>query len=255
VGPALPDGREPRPKPMRKSGDLNDTVYRMLKEMILSGRLRPGNRLVHQDLADQLSVSRTPVRESLERLYQEGYAGRRPRRGYHVAEFNTADARDLYETREALEIFAFRKTCERGFSRAAISRLQALNRDYARMFPESVSRRRLQLDEEFHLTLAGFSTNPFLCRTLAAVFEKIGLKRRLDGYGLIVNDDPLRDHQALVQAIADGRLDEAEQVLTHHIRQACLRLLHHLDVNGAVPLAGETAPEGHRRPPARTRGP
>ena len=134
----------PAPEPLRKKGDLNDTVYWRIKEMILSGRLRPGNKLVHQELADQLSVSRTPVRESLERLYQEGYAGRRPRRGYYVAELNTADARDLYETREALEIFAFRKSCELGFSRQAIAELKALNLDYGRMFPESVSRKRLR---------------------------------------------------------------------------------------------------------------
>jgi DNA-binding GntR family transcriptional regulator len=220
------------PEPRRK-GDLNDRVYRTIKELILSGRLRPGNRLGHQELADQLSVSRTPVRESLERLYQEGYAGRKPRRGYHVAEFNVADARDLYETREALEIFAFRKTCELGFSKQAIAELKALNSDYARMFPESVSRRRLQVDQEFHLKLAGLSLNPFLCRMLADVFEKIGLKRRLDGYGLAVNMDPLRDHQVLVAAIAQRRLEEAEKILRRHIRQACLRLLRHLEANAS----------------------
>lgn len=222
------------PEPVRKNGDLNDTVYRRIKELILSGQLRPGNRLVHQDLADQLAVSRTPVRESLERLYQEGYAGRRLRRGYFVAEFNTTDARDLYETREALELFAFRKTCELGFSPDTIAALRALNEEYASMFPEAISRRRLQVDEAFHLTLASFCQNPFLCRALAGVFEKIGLKRRLDGHGLVVNEDPLKDHQALVAAIADHRLEDAETILRRHIRQACLRLLRHLEINATV---------------------
>src|SRR5260221_6721083 len=98
-----------------KKGDTNDFVYRSLKELILSGRLRPGNRLVHQELGDRLAVSRTPVREALERLYQEGYAGRRPRRGYFVAEFDVGNIRDLYGTREALEIFAYDSCCAAGF--------------------------------------------------------------------------------------------------------------------------------------------
>jgi DNA-binding GntR family transcriptional regulator len=223
---------------MPKKGDLNDSVYNKLKELILSGRLRPGNRLVHQELADQLSVSRTPVRESLERLYQEGYAGRRPRRGYIVTELGVADARDLYETREALEVFAFRKTCELGFSKRMIQDLRDINETYAGMFPESMSRERLQVDHAFHLKLAGFAQNPFLCRTLDSVFDKIGLKRRLDGQALIVNDTPLQDHYALIAAIEEQRFDEAEKGLQQHIRQACVRLMRHLELNGATPASG-----------------
>lgn len=153
----------------RTSGDLNKSVYSALKEMILSGKLRPGLRLVHQDLADILNVSRTPVRKSLERLYQEGYAGRRSRRGYFVAEVET---------------------------------LEGMNTEYAQMFPATVNRARLMVDQNLQRTLASFCGNEHLCKTLVAVFEKIELKkRRLDGYGLVVGDAPLQDHLTLVEAI------------------------------------------------------
>lgn len=212
-----------------KKGDLNDYVYRALKELILSGRLRPGNRLVHQELADRLSVSRTPVREALERLYQEGYAERRPRRGYFLAEFDAADVKGLYGTREALEIFAYETTCAAGFRKEDIAQLGAINDHYISLFHEQASRERLHVDQQFHLKLASFSGNFELCRTLESVFEKISLKRRLDGYGLSVSDEPLRDHRALFSAISEGRYPEGREILKRHIQEASLRLIRHLE--------------------------
>jgi DNA-binding GntR family transcriptional regulator len=199
--------------------------------MILAGKLRPGVRLVHQDLADQLSVSRTPVRESLERLYQEGYAGRRSRRGYFVAEVGTSQVKDLYGTREALEIYALQSVCARGFTTHEIEALEKLNDDYAKMFPASVSRARLQVDQSFHRTLASFSGNEHLCKTLIDVFERIELKRRLDGYGLVVGDKPLNDHLDIVAAIKNRDYAKAESVLREHIRQGSERLLEFLNAN------------------------
>jgi DNA-binding GntR family transcriptional regulator len=223
-----------------KKGDTNDFVYRSLKELILSGRLRPGNRLVHQELGDRLEVSRTPVREALERLYQEGYAGRRPRRGYYVAEFDATSIRDLYGTREALEIFAYDSTCAAGFREDDISELAALLNQYAALFPGTVSRARLELDKQFHLKLASFCRNAELGRTLESVFEKISLKRRLDGQGLVSGNDPLKDHTTLLAAITEGRYQGGRDILQRHIREACDRLLHHLEQDSgySVELAG-----------------
>ncbi|WP_181164682.1 GntR family transcriptional regulator [Amaricoccus solimangrovi] len=219
------------PKALRKAGDLNEAVYSALKEMIMSGKLRPGVRLVHQDLADQLSVSRTPVRESLERLYQEGYAGRRARRGYFVAEVGSGEVRDLYGTREALETHALRTVCARGFTQQEVERLEQINAEYAKMFPASVNRARLLVDQNFHQTLASFSGNEHLCKTLMAVNEKIELKRRLDGHGLTVGNQPLEEHQDLVAAIRSGDCEKAENVLRAHIRHASDRLRDHLEAN------------------------
>jgi DNA-binding GntR family transcriptional regulator len=79
-----------------------DVTYEAIKRDILGNRLRPGTKLTHRMLAENLGVSRTPVRESLERLYQEGYVTRILNRGYFVAEINEQEVRVLYQTREAL---------------------------------------------------------------------------------------------------------------------------------------------------------
>lgn len=216
------------PKTISK-GELSDFVYQSLKELILSGRLKPGNRLVHQELGDRLQVSRTPIREALERLNQEGYAVRRPRRGFVVAEFDASQVRDLYGTREALEIYAFDVSCATGFSKKNIVELEAVNKQYAAMFPGPVSRARLEMDQTFHLTLASFSMNEELRRTLGLVFEKIILKRRVDGHGVMVGDAPLREHKALIAAMKEERYDEGREILKRHIREACNRLLNYIE--------------------------
>ena len=186
---------------------------------------------MHQDLADQLSVSRTPVRESLERLYQEGYAGRRARRGYFVAEVGFSEVRDLYDTREALEMHAFRTTAGKGFTGEQVDELLQLNEEYAALFPDVVNRVRLKVDQTFHRTLASFSGNEHLCKTLDAIYERIALKRRLDGSGLAVGDQPLREHQAFAEAVGKKQYEDAEETLRNHIRHASIRHLKHLEAN------------------------
>src|ERR1700722_3221496 len=70
----------------------NEATYIEIKRLILSDHFGGGNKLVHEDLAEQLHVSRTPVREALERLYQEGFVTRLPRRGFYVARITRDEA-------------------------------------------------------------------------------------------------------------------------------------------------------------------
>src|SRR5437868_2942248 len=109
---------------------LVESVYQSIKESILGNRLRPGNKLTHQGLAESLGVSRTPVRESLERLYQEGYVTHIPNRGFFVAEIDAQEVRQLYQTREALETYGLMLVFRTGMQSAAMKRLKAINASY-----------------------------------------------------------------------------------------------------------------------------
>jgi DNA-binding GntR family transcriptional regulator len=208
----------------------NAFVYATLKQWILTGRLRPGNKLIPQELANALDVSRTPIRESLERLHQEGYAGRQPRRGYFVVEIDTDDVRDLYETREALELFALNQTLQNEVAAADIAALRKTNVKYAKMFgPNSgLTHDRLQLDRAFHLQLAELSGNRYLCGMLDATFEKLIFKRRVDGSGPLPSEAPFKDHEAVIDALETRNVKKATQVLSHHIQGGCDRLLRYL---------------------------
>ena len=210
-------------------------TYERLKDAILSNRLKPGSKLGHQLLAEMLGVSRTPVRESLERLSQEGYVTHVANRGYFVAEIDSREVRDLYQTREALEVYALKQVLARGITRELRKKLDQINAHYKRLCLDSLSRERLLVDRDFHLTLAGECGNLHLARTLAGIFDRLILKRRVEGYHDTRGLAPYQDHVKLLDALYAGKAAAAEQVLLHHIQSACTRFLGYLD-EGTEPL-------------------
>ena len=96
----------------RAGENLSARVYHQIKRLILSNEIMPGQKLNHQQLSERLGVSRTPVREALTRLGQEGYVSFLPNRGFTCKEIRLQEAEELYELREALEAFAVEKAIE-----------------------------------------------------------------------------------------------------------------------------------------------
>ena len=98
----------------KMSSDVaKEKTYRRLKEYLLSGRLEPGSR-VHQEMcAEALNVSRTPVREALQRLASEGLVKRHEDRGFRMVQLSFDELEELFDMRSALEAFAMRLICQR----------------------------------------------------------------------------------------------------------------------------------------------
>jgi len=207
---------------------LVQSVYEAIKEAIFNNRLRPGNKLTHQSLAESLGVSRTPVRESLERLYQEGYVTRIANRGYFVAEIGVQEVRELYETRAALELYALQRVLETGLSAKGEKQLMEINGRYKPLCLASLSHERLQVDREFHLALASQAGNAHLCRTLAGVFDRLILKRRVEGYHDLRGLEPWQDHVRILAALVKSDR-AAVRLLQKHIDGACARFIQYLD--------------------------
>ncbi len=220
---------EDRPARPTRDGSMNRTVYEAIKAGILNNELRPGRKLTHEELAEVLGVSRTPVREALERLNQEGFVLRLPRRGFFVAEIDAEEARELYELREALELYALRRSTAAGLKPAQLRKLDRLNARYDDLLNPDSTRERMVVDRDFHMMLASFAGNHLLQKSLAAAFERLILKIRIDGYRVVRGVEAYREHLELMDALRDGRHDEAEHILATHIQGACRRLLAHMD--------------------------
>ena len=92
---------------------LRDVVFNTLRQAILKGELEPGERLMEMQLAEQLGVSRTPIREAMRKLELEGLVLMIPRKGAVVAEITEKSLRDVLEVRKALEELAVRLACEK----------------------------------------------------------------------------------------------------------------------------------------------
>jgi GntR family transcriptional regulator, rspAB operon transcriptional repressor len=214
-----------------ESDGLSSTqeTYNSIKALILSGEARPGLKLVHQDLATYLKVSRTPVREALERLHQEQFVTRRLRRGFYVAEMTYEEARDLYDAREALEIHALRHTMTNGLlNKKSLANLSELMNRTFTLLREGKLRERQQTDAAMHIALAEISGNRYLVRLLIQTFERITLKRRIEGYRSDRGAVAHTEHLDLLSGLKANNLSRAEKALRAHIGHARDALLNTL---------------------------
>ena len=179
---------------------------------------------MHEDLAEILQVSRTPVREALERLYQEGFVTRLPRRGFYVTGITRDEAFGLYGTREALELFALQVTLERGpLPGSSIDRLWPYVRKYEELAKVQALTERIVADALFHLELADLSGNRYLVRLLAQTFERLALKRRHEGYRSARSKAAKAEHVRLMEALTRYDKPAARRVLRKHILSAATR--------------------------------
>jgi DNA-binding GntR family transcriptional regulator len=201
--------------PVRDSGRLVEDVHAQLVEMIRSGKLRPNERLHQVQLAERFGVSRTPVREALLRMEQDGLVHTIPRRGMFVRPLAQEDVRQLYELRELLEPWAARVACQRATDkdRAALASIQA---KHERRLPSFDSNR------DFHLQLAKPCGNDMALRTLQSIWAQDASHRVYTAYG----DQPqaleqmVREHRQIVDAFLAGEAQKVEQLVRDHIRDA-----------------------------------
>lgn len=211
-----------------RAESINATTYSSLKKMILIGQLGSGHKLVHEELAEKLNVSRTPVREALERLYQEGFVTRLPRRGFYVANITREEALDLYSAREALELYALKATLSRGpLSQNALAPLKAYSKRYSDATPPALTERVLA-DVLFHLKLAELSGNRYVLRLLAQTLERLALKRRLEGYRYDRSIAAAVEHSQLLDALERHDVKRSMHIASKHIISAREALLSQL---------------------------
>ncbi len=198
--------------------NLSARVYHQVKQLILCNEIMPGQKLHHQQLSERLGVSRTPVREALTRLGQEGYVSFLPNRGFTCKEIRLQEAEELYELRESLEAFAVEKAVEKLTDQALAELRQRLDL-YGHDVQNRFTRERLVYDQDVHLQIAQIAGNETLRNTLSHVFERIVLKRRTDGIY-----DPARgltahqEHTELFDAMARRDARAAVAILRNHIQ-------------------------------------
>lgn len=167
------------PSPVRRGKSLYEQVYQALRASILSGELKPGERLVETQIADWLQVSRTPLREALRQLQQDGLVTAESGGGLRVTQISTTDAIDLYECRLALEQVAVAGAChhmtpaQRQQLEACVQEAESLQQTD----PAPTHRQLLDLDYRFHRLIAEFSGNKRLVSLLDQIFDAMALLR------------------------------------------------------------------------------
>jgi len=209
-------------------------VADQLRDEIIDGVRPPGGKLVERDIAEQLGVSRIPVRDALRTLASEGLVTPRPRSWAVVREFTADDIADLTEVRSAFEALAFRLAALRA-TNAGLERLrEVLDIEWeAARAGDHVRARRAAADFHERVTeLAGNDLMLELQRTLRSRMRWL----------LVQHDDLLamaQEHQGLYDALAAGDVDTVNTLVADHLRSSLSR-------------AGDRIPEGRQDNPAGT---
>lgn len=203
-------------------------AYQEMKTLLLRGDLHPGVKLSHAHLCQRLGMSSTPIREALARLVQEGYAVQVPNAGFFVQQLDFEEAAELYDAREALETFAVGRVA-RSIQVGALQQVAEILERYEDEVRRPIRKERLICDREFHLAVARLTGNRWLERTLAAVFDRLIMKRTVEG--LVAQrrgTDSLAEHREIFRLIEKGETAKAVAVMRRHIRRGKQFVLEHL---------------------------
>jgi len=202
--------------------DLRQIVYEKIREAILDGIIHPGERLSEVDLAEKLTVSRTPVREAIRQLVETKLVTLIPRKGAYVVLLSVQDAKDLYELRSALECCALTHLCQAPPTEA-LREVRAVFDG----FNDSMSQ-FIHYDRLFHSIIRSGSGNKFLNGVLDNVVDLIQLCRR---YALEVV--PLAasaaEHVGIIDAILARDVEKSQRLLRDHLRRASESLATYLE--------------------------
>ncbi len=217
------------PEPAAAPDRLNiasvvDQVYTAIRERITSGSLPRGARVHQEDLAEELGVSRTPVREALRRLAAEGLVEMRTNRGARVADIDQVGMRTSYEARAVIEPGAARLAAVRRLEeplermRAAVAAQRRSLRNVGRSF---------DANREFHLALVAASGNDYLLQFAERLWvARIGAtiyERQVETQERMVLD--VREHEQILEAIEAGDGRRAESLTRRHLTDAMKRSL------------------------------
>jgi DNA-binding GntR family transcriptional regulator len=211
------DGDSSAHAPARRAGA---EIYERLKQDILTFEFRPGERLVELELCDRYEVSRTPVREALRRLEDDGLVVARDKGGRIVKGLDISDYEDVYAVRAVLETYAVSELADRAGELADVDALQygwleGYSADTAPLDGSYVIP-----DERFHLALARATGNAYLLESMERVHDRLHTIRAFDftvRERLIVSE---AQHIAIGEAIRTGDRAEAATLMAQHINQS-----------------------------------
>ncbi len=220
-------------EPLFKVGDqaqsIREMVYDTLREAILSGRISPGSRLKERDIAGQLGVSTTPLKEALRLLHQEGLVVTLPRRGTFVSNHIMTSIEEVTWARSALEGVAARLAAlkitddECRELEAVIKQMRVLTdkRDFEQL---------LVMNETFHEMIREIARNDYVIQQVTAVraYDQALRQKALSDLGEL--ERAYADHHLIFEKITNRDADGAEDAMRNHIRRTMLFVRHH--VNG-----------------------
>ncbi|MCX3064222.1 GntR family transcriptional regulator [Streptomyces beihaiensis] len=216
-------------------GAVRERVLGALRQDIIGGRLRPGDRLVERELADRFGVSRVPVREAIRALLAEGFVTFETPRRAVVRTLTRTDVAELFELREALEVYAIGLAAERA-GRDDLAHLEELLELAARAMREDDAEAITDVNTRFHDRLLAMAGNGLLTTVMQPVDGRLRwMTRRNEEWA-----QQLDEHRKLYDAVAAGDAERARAVSLAHVRSNYRSTVGHLFGEDTTNTEGRT---------------
>lgn len=202
---------------------LRNKIFRYIKTQIINGSYKPGESLVESKLAEELGVSRTPIREAVRLLEQEGLVESTHNKGAVVVGISSKDVEDIYAIRQLVEGLAARWAAERITceDKKDLKKLYDLMEFYAaRGDVDEIAK----LDNQFHHIIYEASGSRILNFTLSNLHQYVQLARQESLQIPHRLEKTLREHRAIMESFLESKPEEAEKAMVEHVRQAYLNI-------------------------------
>ena len=214
----------PLPQVKQEVRVLADWVTASLREAILNGDFEPGEKLDQDLIAEELAVSRTPVREALRRLESEGFIEVRPHYGAFIPEISPQDIQQVYEIRMLLEPEVVRQVTQL-VPESVLDELEECLTEAEARFNAGDVTKQFESDVYFHETIANFVENKLLKEVLDGLTNRVSMVRRFalskPGPHLV---ESFKEHRAILQAMRQRDPEKAAELMTLHLENSAVRI-------------------------------
>lgn len=205
---------------------LRDIVFETLRKAILDGDLKPGERVMEVQLAEELGVSRTPVREAIRKLELEGLLIMVPRKGAYVADVSIKDVLSVLEIRASLEGLGASLAAER-ITGEEVERLKQSARDFEEMHKADDRDGMVEKDTEFHSILLSASRNKKLLEIVEGLSDYVQRFRVIYFTEYSDSKKIMEEHRKILEAIDERDIDKANKAAQDHIESIGEYLISH----------------------------
>lgn len=211
-------------EPIRRTRSLSEDAYRSIKESILRNDLEPGQQLKEEELASELGISATPLREALAMLQREGFVKVIPYRGKFVTKVTPELVRDIYEVRRTLEGLATELATPH-IPDEELEELEMLFDETAQRIAAGDFDLYFKSDSALHKTIVKHSQNKWLMRTLEATNDHV---RRIRAVSLALSGSHIHrsfdEHYAILAALKNRDRVKAREAMAEHVQKASERI-------------------------------
>lgn len=209
---------------------LRDVVFNTLRQAILTGELKPGERLMEIHLADRLGVSRTPIREAIRKLELEGLVVMIPRKGAQVAKITEKNLKDVLEVRRALDTLAVRLACKR-MDDTYKKQLREACDEFAKVVKCSNTKDITEADVRFHDIINQSTGNDRLIQLVNNLAEQMYRYRLEYIKDAAYHNRLINEHEEIYNAILERDEERAAKAVVVHIDNQEASILEHLNLD------------------------